>query len=75
MTPSNPSIPPLQTEDIENLVQFVNLVLEKATFNDFTALQAIKFSEQIVKIKDLKHKLDHIIQTSQGETPNGLPIS
>lgn len=44
--------------DIEQLVNFVNFVTEKATFNSLTSRETLNFGQQMVAIMNLKQKLD-----------------
>lgn len=59
------SSPQITEKDIENLVGFVNLVMEKATITDLSAKETLKFGTYAVGLMDLKHKLDHLIKENK----------
>ena len=48
--------------DIEQLVNFVNFVTEKAVFNSLTSRETLNFGQQVIALMNLKQKLDKLIQ-------------
>ena len=56
----------LNPTDVNNLVQYINLMMTRAEFR-FTAQEALEFASLSVQMKDLKDKLD--IQISKDKQP------
>jgi hypothetical protein len=60
----------LNRTDIDNLVQYVNLVTTKAEFR-LNSNEALHLSQLIIGLKDLKDKLEQVVGAQQPQPPQG----
>lgn len=59
----------LNKTDIDNLVNYVNLVTQRAEFR-ITAEEALRLAQLTVGLKDLKDKLEQIVAGTPAQSPN-----